>query len=281
MAKIKITRRRFVASTAASAALIAAPYVRGAHAAGKLSIGFWDHWVPGANKATETLVERMGGEGEGRGQDRLHHLAGQQEPADHRRRGAGASPATTSSRCRPGSRTSTPSNLEPVDDIMGELIKQNGAVNGTVEYLGKIERQVDRRAGDRRQPDQGPVLAHRPDEAARRHRHPGDVSGRRGAQGRRLDPRHLPQGRRSLPQGRRAVRHRARHDHGLGRHGRRVLPCLRRRAGRREGQHHRQVRRGAPGARVLQEAGRSSCRRTRRPGTTPPTTSGWCPARAR
>ena len=31
----------------------------------------------------------------------------------------------------------------------------------------------------RRQPDQGPVLAHRPDEAARRHRRAGDVSGRR------------------------------------------------------------------------------------------------------
>ena len=28
-------------------------------------------------------------------------------------------------------------NLEPVNDIMEPLIKQNGAVNGTVEYLGK------------------------------------------------------------------------------------------------------------------------------------------------
>ena len=27
--------------------------------------------------------------------------------------------------------------LEPVDDIMKPLIKQNGEVNGTVEYLGK------------------------------------------------------------------------------------------------------------------------------------------------
>src|SRR5262249_15717472 len=29
--------------------------------------------------------------------------------------------------------------LEPMDDLMGDLIKQNGAVNGTVEYLGKID----------------------------------------------------------------------------------------------------------------------------------------------
>ena len=51
--------RRSALKTAvlATTALIAAPYVRGAHAAGKLSIGFWDHWVPGANIATKTLVE--------------------------------------------------------------------------------------------------------------------------------------------------------------------------------------------------------------------------------
>jgi hypothetical protein len=52
MADTKVTRRRFMQTTAASAALISAPFVRSAHAAGSLSIGFWDHWVPGANKAT-------------------------------------------------------------------------------------------------------------------------------------------------------------------------------------------------------------------------------------
>ena len=58
MASAKFARRRFVATTAAaSAAFVAAPFVRGAHAAGKLSLAMWDHWVPGANKATETLVK--------------------------------------------------------------------------------------------------------------------------------------------------------------------------------------------------------------------------------
>ncbi|MDT9096675.1 hypothetical protein RSW32_25465, partial [Escherichia coli] len=28
--------------------------------------------------------------------------------------------------------------LEPVNDIMGPLMQQNGKVNGTVEYLGKL-----------------------------------------------------------------------------------------------------------------------------------------------
>ena len=57
----KLTRRRFVATTAAaSATMIAAPFVRTAHAAGKLSIGFWDHWVPGANNASKALCEEWG-----------------------------------------------------------------------------------------------------------------------------------------------------------------------------------------------------------------------------
>ena len=57
MSRKKLSRRQFVAATAlSSAALITAPYIRGAHAAGKLTIGFWDHWVPGANKASTDLV---------------------------------------------------------------------------------------------------------------------------------------------------------------------------------------------------------------------------------
>ena len=54
----KVSRRRFVGGTAAlSTALVAAPFVRGAHAAGKLTVGFWDHWVPDANKATQKAVD--------------------------------------------------------------------------------------------------------------------------------------------------------------------------------------------------------------------------------
>src|SRR5690348_14955645 len=49
------TTRRTVLQTAALSPLLAAPFVRGAHAAGKLSVGFWDHWVPGANLPLEKL----------------------------------------------------------------------------------------------------------------------------------------------------------------------------------------------------------------------------------
>jgi ABC-type glycerol-3-phosphate transport system substrate-binding protein len=134
MLKSKLSRRRFLATTAA--AMVAMPYVRGAHAAGKLSVGFWDHWVPGANSASQKLCEEwaakekvelsidyipsqgfkllltVAAEAQARsGHDIIAFPSWQ--PADHANR------------------------LEPVDDIMTELIKQNGAVNPTVEYLAK------------------------------------------------------------------------------------------------------------------------------------------------
>src|SRR5215468_1158228 len=54
MAKAQLSRRT-VLGTATTAAL-AGPFVRGAHAAGKLNVGFWDHWVPGANDVLRKLA---------------------------------------------------------------------------------------------------------------------------------------------------------------------------------------------------------------------------------
>jgi ABC-type glycerol-3-phosphate transport system substrate-binding protein len=57
MSRRELSRRQFVAATAlSSAALMTAPYIRTAHAAGKLTLGFWDHWVPGANQTCTDLV---------------------------------------------------------------------------------------------------------------------------------------------------------------------------------------------------------------------------------
>jgi ABC-type glycerol-3-phosphate transport system substrate-binding protein len=130
------TRRRFVATTGAASALIAAPFVRTAHAAGSLSVGFWDHWVPGANKATED-VARAWAEKEkvdlkmdfitSQGNKNLLTIAAEaQAKSGH---DIFAFPTWQSQE--------NARNLEPVDDLMTELIKQNGNVNGTVEYLGR------------------------------------------------------------------------------------------------------------------------------------------------
>ena len=44
-----LTRRSLLqTAAAASVTAIGAPFVSGAHAAGRLSCGFWDHWVPTA-----------------------------------------------------------------------------------------------------------------------------------------------------------------------------------------------------------------------------------------
>ena len=58
MRQNRMTRRRFVGGTAAaSTVVLAAPYVRTAHAAGSLNVGMWDHWVPGANAVMEKLIK--------------------------------------------------------------------------------------------------------------------------------------------------------------------------------------------------------------------------------
>ena len=70
-----------------------------------------------------------------------------------------------------------------MNDIMEPLIKQNGAVNGTVEYLGKLKDKWLAIPATHRQPDQGTLLAHRPDEATRPYRRASHVSGRCAAEG--------------------------------------------------------------------------------------------------
>ena len=45
-----LTRRTVLNTGALATTALLAPFVHGAHAAGKLACGFWDHWVPGANE---------------------------------------------------------------------------------------------------------------------------------------------------------------------------------------------------------------------------------------
>src|SRR6188472_4443078 len=137
MLKSRITRRALLKQSAlATTALVAAPYVRGAHAAGKLSIGFWDHWVPGANKTSEEIT-RAWAEKE-KVEVSIDYIASQGNKnlltiaAESQARSGHDILAMPTWWPQDQAR-----NLEPVDDVMSELIKLNGKVNGTVEYLGK------------------------------------------------------------------------------------------------------------------------------------------------
>src|ERR1700730_15508380 len=53
-----LTRRKLLKTAALATPTFAAPFVRGAHAAGKLAVGFWDHWVPGANDTMTKLCQQ-------------------------------------------------------------------------------------------------------------------------------------------------------------------------------------------------------------------------------
>lgn len=130
------SRRRFLAGTTASTAMIAMPYVRGAHAAGKLSVGLWDHWVPGANAASTALIEEWAGKE--KVEVKIDYITTQgnklllTEQAQAQSR-SGHDVFTF--RCwGPADHAKL---LEPVDDVMEPLIKQNGPVNATTTYLGK------------------------------------------------------------------------------------------------------------------------------------------------
>ncbi len=138
MTGTKVTRRRFMATSAAAAAAVSAPFVRTANAAGKISIGFWDHWVPGANNTTKALVEEWGAKEKvevsidyipSQGSKNLLTIAAEaQAKSGH--------DILAFPTWEPQGR---PELLEPVDDIMGDLIKEHGKVNATVEYLGRYK----------------------------------------------------------------------------------------------------------------------------------------------
>jgi len=57
----KIVSRRTLLKTGAAvagASALSLPFVHGAHAAGKLNVAFWDHWVPGANDVMTKLCKQ-------------------------------------------------------------------------------------------------------------------------------------------------------------------------------------------------------------------------------
>lgn len=57
MKRLKTTRRQFIKTAAlASAALTAPPFIRRSHAAGKLTVALWDHWVPASNDVQKKLM---------------------------------------------------------------------------------------------------------------------------------------------------------------------------------------------------------------------------------
>src|SRR6266851_4845182 len=139
MSRRQFTRRRFLAtSAAASAVAIGAPYVRTSRAAGRLSVGFWDHWVPGANDTLTAICQEWAKKESV--ELKIDYITSQGNKI--------MMTATAESQAQSGHDIlqflawyplSLAKSLEPVDDVMGGLLKQNGKVSPAIEYLGRSE----------------------------------------------------------------------------------------------------------------------------------------------
>jgi ABC-type glycerol-3-phosphate transport system substrate-binding protein len=137
MSKKSYSRRRFlVTAAAASIGTLAAPFVRTSRAAGSLSVGFWDHWVPGANDALAKLCNEWAAKEKvdikidfitSQGNKILLTIASEaQSKSGHDILSFPTWYAPAQSR-----------NLESVDDIVQPLIAKYGSAAAAVEYLGK------------------------------------------------------------------------------------------------------------------------------------------------
>src|SRR5262245_19518915 len=138
MRRSSVTRRSFVAGSAASAALLAAPYVRTAHAAGSLAVWMWDHWVRRATAAMEASRQTWAEKGKvdvkvdlitSQGNKLVLTVAAEaQAKAGH---DVIHLPSWLTSR--------NAELLEPVDDVVADLIKANGDVSTVSRYLALIK----------------------------------------------------------------------------------------------------------------------------------------------
>ena len=144
MRRILPTRRTVL--TAAATAALAAPFVRGAYAAGALKVGFWDHWVPGANEAMRKICNEWAAQKKidltidfitSQGDKLILTAAAEaQAKSGHDILTMGTWYATGHA-----------DDLEPVDDVVKNLVTRNGKVTTVAEYLGTVDGHwIDRKS---------------------------------------------------------------------------------------------------------------------------------------
>jgi ABC-type glycerol-3-phosphate transport system substrate-binding protein len=133
-----LTRRRVLHTAALATTAIGLPFMHGAYAAGKLSVGFWDHWIPGANDTMTKLCKQWADKE--KVDITIDYITSQ---GDKLMLTGAAEQQARSGHDILGMPTWYPSpkadSLEPVDDIVKQLIAENGAVSAGHEYLGKVK----------------------------------------------------------------------------------------------------------------------------------------------
>src|SRR5215469_18929378 len=136
MATATLTRRTVLNKAALATTALLAPFVHGAYAAGKLSCGFWDHWVPGANEPLAKLCREWA---EREKIDlTIDFITSQGDKL--------TLTATAESQARSGHDilqmsdwyvAALSEHLEPVDELVSSMIKEHGKVLLGSEYIGK------------------------------------------------------------------------------------------------------------------------------------------------
>ena len=143
MANSSLTRRTVLkavalAPPAFAASSLTAPFVHGAYAAGKLSVGTWDHWVPGASQVLEKICKEWAEKEKvdltfdlitsNGDKDLLTLMAEGQAKSGHDIMGL-----------RTWYVSAQVDRFVPVDDIVEPLIKKYGTIATSAEYCGKID----------------------------------------------------------------------------------------------------------------------------------------------
>lgn len=136
MIRLNGLSRRRALKLGATASALPLVHIRTAGAAGKVNIGFWDHWVPGGNDIMQKQVDTWADKNKVEVQ--ADFITGNGNKLSM----TGAAEA----QAKAGHDALTFFNwdvhnyadaLEPIDDVMGRLIAIHGAPNPTCTYLAK------------------------------------------------------------------------------------------------------------------------------------------------
>ena len=131
----KLTRRRALRTVAAATALPLV-HIRTAGAAGKLAVGFWDHWVPGGTEKMREQVKLWADKN--KVDVTLDFITSQGNKL--------LLTAAAEAQAKTGHDIMTffqydvinyEDSLEPVDDVIGNLVKKYGKYDPAIEYLAK------------------------------------------------------------------------------------------------------------------------------------------------
>jgi ABC-type glycerol-3-phosphate transport system substrate-binding protein len=137
MPRKTLSRRTFVAQGAiATTATLAAPYVHGQTAGGRLHVGFWDHWVPTANEPLYRMCQQWAAKEKvdlaidfitSNGNKLIMTVA-----AEAQAKSGHDLLSMPTWYCAGQAK-----NLVPLDDVMQSLIASEGKVARSAEYLAK------------------------------------------------------------------------------------------------------------------------------------------------